>query len=146
MWIFFSVLLSRYSFNLFCLFPRAMFLAPTLGLVRAQEAPQQISSGFSCGPDIKGARREEGNSRGAGTRDSKHWHRCVRGESRTLNKAKQELWRTKSHRNRRAVETDCLTEAEQRGSEWMATGYSDKTKVKYCLCSYISFLTLPCLP
>lgn len=84
-----------------------MFLAPTLGLVRAQEAPQQISSGFSCGPDIKGARREEGNSRGAETQDSKHWHRYVRGESRTLNKAKQDLWRMRSHGNWRAVKTDC---------------------------------------
>lgn len=46
-----------------------MFLAPALGLVWAQEAPQQISSGFSCGPNIKGARREGGSSREAETQD-----------------------------------------------------------------------------
>lgn len=30
-----------------------------------------------------------GNSRGAETQDSKHWHRYVRGESRTWNQAVQ---------------------------------------------------------
>lgn len=74
-------------FSSFC--PCAIFLVPGLGLVRAQEAPQQIITGFSCGPDIKGARGEEGNSRGAETQDSKHWHRYVRGESRTWNQAER---------------------------------------------------------
>lgn len=38
----------------------AILFVPGLGLVRAQEAPQQIITGFSTGPDIKGTRREEG--------------------------------------------------------------------------------------
>lgn len=45
------------SFSL-SLFPRAISLVPSLGLLRAQEAPQQIITGFSCGLDIKGASRE----------------------------------------------------------------------------------------
>lgn len=42
----------------FFFFPRAISLVPSLGLLRAQEAPQQIITGFSCGLDIKGASRE----------------------------------------------------------------------------------------
>ncbi len=99
---YFAVFFSHTIYSIFFSFCAcAMFLAPTLGLVRAQETPQQISSGFSCGPDIKGARREEGKQQ-----RSRHWHQYARGESRTMNKAEQELWRMKRHRNRRAVETE----------------------------------------
>lgn len=47
-----------------------------------------------------------GNSRGAETQDSKHWHRYVRGESRTWNQAVQivlscgELKRKKAAKSR----------------------------------------------
>lgn len=49
-------------FFFFFLLPSAMFLLPASGLVWAQKTPQQISSSFSCGSDIKGAGREQGTA------------------------------------------------------------------------------------
>lgn len=80
--------LSLFIFSSF--YPCATFLIPTLGLVRAQEAPQQISSGLSCAPDIKGVRREGGKQqRNRDTGQQTHWHQYGSGEGRTWSKAEQ---------------------------------------------------------
>lgn len=55
----------------------AILFVPGLGLVRAQEAPQQIITGFSSGPDIKGIRRGEGIAEKQCHRTAKH--RCQYG-------------------------------------------------------------------
>lgn len=90
--------LPRSIHTVFLLAPVPCSWFQPLAPVGAQEAPQQISPGFSCGPDIKGARGEKGNSRGTETQDSKHWHQHGRGERRTWNKAEQVMWRMKGHR------------------------------------------------
>lgn len=99
---------STINSNFFFCLPRAIFLIPSLGLDKTQEAPQQIIIGFSCGLDIKGVRREEERGRGPETQDSKHWLQYVRGESRTCYQAEQIVLRTKSLRGGRQLNlSDC---------------------------------------
>ncbi|CAB1450921.1 unnamed protein product [Pleuronectes platessa] len=88
--------------------PCAMFLIPTLGPVAAQEAPQQISSGFSRGPDIKGAKGRGGKRQRSRDVGQQTLAPDVRGLGGGGAKAEQEMRRMEGSENSRATETESL--------------------------------------
>lgn len=146
--MFCCIICPLFIFSSFC--PCANFSIPTLGLVRAQKAPQEITVALALAVVLTSKVWEE---RWATLEKQRHmtantWRHYGRGERETWSKDVLEVWRMRCGMNSRVAETETVKHQSKASKmEWgKANGHrvskSDQGQIEFMELHFLCYFTL----